>query len=60
MNTPTLLEIESEIPIYGTRRRCFIRPYGFVFSFVYGNFCPEIPVINGNLVSKLVKDSSRI
>jgi hypothetical protein len=54
-NTPPLLEIESEIPIYRTRRRCFIRPYEFAFSFVYGNFPSRISVYKWKFSSQICK-----
>jgi hypothetical protein len=40
----TLLEIESKIPIHGSRRRCFIRPFRVAFKFMYGNFPFRITV----------------
>jgi hypothetical protein len=46
-NILSLLEIESEIPIYRMRRRCFIRPYRVAFSFVF-------PCIDRNLAAKLL------
>jgi hypothetical protein len=51
----TLLEIESEIPIYRTRRRCFIRPYEFAFSFVYGNFPYRISVCKWKFSTQICK-----
>jgi hypothetical protein len=53
--TNTLLEIESEIPIYRTSRRCFIRPYELAFSFVYGNFPSRISVYKWKFSSQICK-----
>jgi hypothetical protein len=51
----TLLEIESEIPIYRTRRRCFILRYEFAFSFVYVNFPSRISMYKWKFSSEICK-----